>query len=84
MKLTDRHHDILRKTEAFEAYYPADAKSYLAVNELVALQFMERDELANDQGRTKYTLTGLGEKFVAAINGVPKSARVYVFATHAI
>lgn len=84
MKLTDRHHDILRRAETFEAYYPLDQKSWDAVNELVNLQFMEPDERASSQGLTKFVLTGLGERFVAAINGVPKSARVYVFATHAI
>lgn len=82
MKLTDRHHDILKRALDHGRFVPQSRQHVDACLELEALLFMKEED--RNSSLRCFNLTPMGERFVAAINGVPKSAKVYVFATHSI
>jgi hypothetical protein len=80
MKLSDRHNDILRKITAHGSFRPYSKDHLDACFDLMKLGLVDVGETIP----ATYTLTPRGETVAADVKTLPKSARVYVFATHAL
>lgn len=81
MKLDDEHHRALRLALAHGAFRPRTKAQVDACLELQGLQMLDAEDAS---GEWRFKLTTLGERFVAALREVPKSAKIYAFATHTL
>lgn len=80
MRLTDQHHAALRLASDHGAFIPRTKAQVDACLELLLLQMLDQEDAAP----VRYVLTALGERFVEALAQVPRSAKVFAFATHTI